>query len=482
MTYQEATDYLNRFVNYEQKLSYNYRQSLKLERVADFLKRLGSPQQGLNCLHIAGSKGKGSTCAFLAYILKEAGFKVGLYTSPHLKDFRERIRLLNYTEAADYWQGEFEGMILEERLAQLVKEMKPAIDKYNSVSRYGSLSFFEIYTAIAFQYFKEEEADFVVLETGLGGRLDATNTARPVVCGITPISLEHTQKLGSTLAEIATEKAGIIKKGLRTAVVSAPQKKEVREVIRQRCKDAGVGLLEVGRDILYERVGFATLDAGGSRKFKEGVQRFSLKGVREEYAGLEIKLLGRHQVVNACVSVGIVEQLKGQGISVSDEAVRKGLLNSVWPGRCEIVFESPYIVLDGAQNRASCRALKEAIREHFRFRRLILILGASQDKDIKGIVGELKDMASEFILTRSRNVRATRPEEFQRYLDSDKVPIVTHSVEEAIEAALSLAEKDDLVLISGSLFVVAEAREFVKRKRLFSITYKNSPQRYAEYV
>ena len=214
MTYPETTRYLESFINYEKIPAYPYKESLKLERIKNFLAAIDNPQNALKCIHIAGTKGKGSTCAFVAYILRAAGYKVGLYTSPHLSDFRERIRILSYQSSAFSSQPvvDFEGMISKNELTGLVEKLKPEIEKYNKNSKYGPLSFFEVYTTLAFIYFKEKKVDFAVLETGLGGRLDATNVVEPLVAAITPISYEHTQKLGVTLREIAAEKAGIIKR------------------------------------------------------------------------------------------------------------------------------------------------------------------------------------------------------------------------------------------------------------------------------
>ncbi len=207
MTFPDAIKYLESFINYEKISAWPYQESLKLKRIQGFLKRIGNPHNGLSYIHIAGSKGKGSTCAFIAYILREAGFKVGLYTSPHLSDFRERIRVLLPLASSLNPGSDFEGMIAKKDLVRIIQQLKPEIEEYNRMSKYGGLSFFEVYTVLAFSYFKEKKVDFVVLETGMGGRLDATNVVTPAVCVISPISYEHTQKLGKTLTKIATEKS-----------------------------------------------------------------------------------------------------------------------------------------------------------------------------------------------------------------------------------------------------------------------------------
>ena len=247
MSYPEVISYLESFINYEKIPSYPYKESLKLERISGFLEIIGNPQLTLKYLHIAGTKGKGSTCAFLTYILRQAGYKAGLYTSPHLSDFRERIRILvpGPNKASD-----FEGMVSKERLASIAERLKPAIDSYNKNSAYGPLTFFEVYTAIALVYFEEQNVDFAVLETGLGGRLDATNVVNSLICAITPISYEHADKLGSTLREIAAEKAGIIK-SKSSIIVTALQEEEAMRVIEDKCRETGSKLLKIGEDITY---------------------------------------------------------------------------------------------------------------------------------------------------------------------------------------------------------------------------------------
>ena len=440
MTYPEAILYLESFVNYEKIPAYPYKESLKQERLKDFLKIIDNPQDCLRIIHIAGTKGKGSTCVFIAYILRQAGYKVGLYTSPHLSDFRERIRILSLNTQHATRNSEFEGMISEDELTSLVEKLKSQIDNFNKSSQYGPLSFFEVYTALAFVYFKEQNVDFAVLETGLGGRLDATNVVNALVCTITPLSYEHTDKLGNTLEEIAREKAGIIKRR-RAIVISAPQEKEAMEVIRNRCKEVDANLHEVNKDIFYE-------------KARKG---FNLLGIFGEYPNLEIKLLGEHQLINASVAVGVIEALRYNDIIVDIDSIRQGLYSALWPGRCEVVSKNPFIVLDGAQNIASTKALKKTIKDNFKYRKLILILGISKDKDIKGICSELNDLAYEIILTKSNNPRATEPEILAKYFKGKKT-YITNNIKEAKTKALSIARKEDLILVTGSLFVVGEFR------------------------
>ncbi|MDP2906133.1 MAG: folylpolyglutamate synthase/dihydrofolate synthase family protein [Candidatus Omnitrophota bacterium] len=488
MAYPQTIRYLESFVNYEKKTDYSYKGSLKLERLRDFLRIIGDPQDELRCIHVAGTKGKGSTCAFTAYILRAAGFKVGLYTSPHLTDFRERIRILSRSSfvvrlpraTCNEWsrtksrgrpsREDFEGMISKKELSALVTRLRPGIDRYNRRWQYGPLTFFEVCTALAFVYFLQKKVDFAVLETGLGGRLDATNTAHPLVTAITPISYEHTQMLGKTLAKIAREKAGIIKRrpssvyperpvmsGVELSrgvvrrpliVISAPQKEEAARVIRKKCRKERAQLREVGRDIKI--------------KIGEG-SRFKVQGLEREYAGLRTRLLGRHQVVNAAVAVGIVEALKNYGIKIGAGAIKAGLNKTVWPGRCEVIHRRPWVILDGAQNAASAETIKDALRRNFSFKLLFLILGVSNDKDIQGICRQVCPIADKIILTRSTNPRAAKIADMERVIrslipGSGKDIIRTENTGEAIDIARALAGKQDLILATGSLFVVGEIR------------------------
>jgi dihydrofolate synthase/folylpolyglutamate synthase len=443
MNYPAVKKYLDSLANYEKNINYSYPETLKLRRIQDFLALIGNPQDTLRVIHVAGTKGKGSTCALVAYILREAGFRAGLYTSPHLNDFRERIRILQPFPGSPRRQAkDFEGMIPRIKLAGLVEELKPAVNKYNRYSKYGRLSFFEVYTALAFLYFKRQQADFVVLETGLGGRLDATNAADSLVCGITPLSFEHIDKLGKTLAKIAAEKAGIIKQR-GAVVISAPQAKAAREVIRNQCKKFQAKLYEVGRQIKYS-------DSG---------RRLSIRGFKNNYKNLYLNLPGAHQAVNAALAIGLVEGLSFYGFNVAPGVIRQGLKNALWPGRCELIQKNPLIVLDGAQNAASAQVLSKAIEDNFKYRRLILVLGISADKDIPGICKQLGPLASEVILTRAATPRAADPAKLAANFTGFKRKLyLTQSVKKAQLLAGSLAGKGDLILVTGSLFVVGEFR------------------------
>ncbi len=444
MTYPAIKQYLNSLANYEKNTSYSYQKALKLQRLRNFLKILGDPQKSLRIIHVAGSKGKGSTCAMVAYILREAGFRVGLYTSPHLKDFRERVRILcPYSGASAKKYADFEGMISRGVLTDLVQELKLRINKYNCNLRQGQLSFFEVYTALAFLYFKRSQVDFVVLETGMGGRLDATNTADALVCGISSLSFEHVQKLGKTLSKIAAEKAGIIKKK-GAIVISAPQALKAQKIIRKRCKIFQARLYEVGKQIQYS----------GSQK------KLEIKGIKNNYQNLQLNLFGQHQLINAAVAVGLVEGLSFYGVDIAPRAIRAGLGNTIWPGRCELIQSSPLTILDGAQNLASAQALKKTIQDNFKYRELILVLGISSDKDIQGICKTLNPLADKIILTRASTARAADPAELAGYCN--KKLYLTQSVKEAKLLARSLADRRDLILVTGSLFVVGEFRDAAK--------------------
>ncbi|MFH1655226.1 MAG: folylpolyglutamate synthase/dihydrofolate synthase family protein [Candidatus Omnitrophota bacterium] len=446
MTFQEAQGYLNSFIDYEKLTDFSYQQSFKVERIKKLLSILDNPQEKIKFIHIAGTKGKGSTCAFIAYILRRAGFKTGLYTSPHLGSFRERIRILSSEN--NFEDKDFEGSISEPDICKYVEKLKIAIEKFIQQNKNEELSFFEVYTALALLYFKEKNVDFAVLETGIGGRLDATNVVDALVCGITPISFEHTQRLGKTLTAIAKEKAGIIK-NKNQIVVSASQPEEALNVIKERCKEFDAKLYLLNKDIFFEEI---SSDING--------QVFNCFDSFSEYTYLRTGLLGNHQLINAATAIGIVDSLRLHSIIVSADAIKKGLDDTIWPGRFEIINRNSFVILDGAQNIASAKELKETINKYFGSKKVILVLGISQDKDIKGICKELEPISKTIILTKADHPRALVPEKMKEFFGKNKEIKMTSSVKEALELSKSIQEKTDIILVTGSLFVVGEARNY----------------------
>jgi len=431
MNYAAALDFLLSRTDYERWPGFNYASRFDLRRMEALLQRLDNPHLSTKAVHIAGSKGKGSTSAMIAAGLQAAGYKTGLYTSPHLVTLRERIQV--------------DGKpILKRELESLVARMRPHVEAVDHDKTYGELSTFELLTAAAFMQFQQKAVDFQVLETGLGGRLDATNVITPEVCIITSISLDHTEVLGDTLARIAAEKAGIIKPG--RPVVSSAQAEEAAQVIREACQKKGARLISVGSDIVWRK-----LDSNLSG------QSLEVQGLKGSYR-ITIPLLGAHQLQNAAAAVGALEVL-----GVPRKSIEAGLAKTDWPGRLQILRRRPLLVVDGAHNRDSASKLKEALKEYFHFDRLILIIGTSADKDVSGIIEELAPLANTVIVTRSRHPRATKPEilagEFARLgVQAERAEDVARAVAEA----QGKAGRGDLICATGSLFLVAEVIEYVK--------------------
>ena len=457
MSDKEAQEYLNSFINYEYYLQKLSPGSFHLNRIRALLNLLGNPQETLNFIHIAGSKGKGSTASLTANILKEAGYRAGLYTSPHFFSLNERIRLLSLTKQGSGRREMFSDSISDKKLNVILQKIKPCLEKMRSTRKWGDLTFFEVLTALAIFYFFEEKVDWVVLETGLGGRLDATNVVSAKVCALTPISLEHTQILGGTLAKIAVEKAAIIKNE-DSKVVVAPQGKEVRRVIEKRCKEFKIKPMWVGKEIQYQLK---------SRSLQEQIFDIVDFNQGERYCDLKLSLLGDHQLVNASTAVGIILSLKASGVKIQQEAVYRGLKNNFWPGRFEIVKQNPCVILDGAHNGASAKSLVETIRAFFPKKKVIVVLGVSLDKNKKDIADELNKIGSLIILTKADHPRAGMwaSKEVQEYFPAKRFS-VTETVSQAVKLAYAQTKKEDIILITGSLFVAAEARKYIEKIKI----------------
>ena len=428
MTYKQALAYLYDLERFGIKLG--------LKRMKRLLELLGNPDHGLKAIHIAGTNGKGSTTVFISSILKEAGFKVGTYTSPHLTDFRERIAI--------------DGVLIpQEKVVQLLADVKPQIKKISADSEFGHPTFFEVVTAMAFTYFFEEKVDFAVLEVGLGGRLDATNVVEPLVSVITNSDYDHMDRLGSEITSIASEHAGIIKK--ESLVITAAQG-EALTVIKKACQRQKARLYQVGKDIRYE-----SLESDW-----EG-QSFNVRGIFSEFDNLKISLLGRHQLINACCAIGAVKLLTFHNTQISEESIRRGLEKTCWPGRLEIVRQTPLIVLDGAHNHPAAKQLKETLLEYLKKKeRLILVIGILKDKEIEKIVKELVPLAFKVLVTAPKTSRAASPEDiYKAAVKYNRNVTIAAEVEAAVRQALTGAEKDDIICVTGSLCTVREAREFL---------------------
>ncbi|MBN1794283.1 MAG: bifunctional folylpolyglutamate synthase/dihydrofolate synthase [Candidatus Omnitrophica bacterium] len=454
MTYQEASQFLFSLIDYETIPGAQFYRGLKLERVKHLLRALGDPHYDLRCIHIAGTKGKGSVAAMLAYVLAAGAQRVGLFTSPHLYSFRERIRILDsdvlgLSYGHDGSRTLFEGMISEEDFAGIIGRVQEKITLLD-IRKFGKVTFFEVLTAAALLYFKEKKVDYAVLETGVGGRLDATNLVYPLVSVITGISFDHMHLLGETIEEIAAEKAGIIKP--KTYVVIQPQLQPARSVLIERCRALGAFPVEVGIDIVYKE-----------EEVSKTYQAFSAKGALGGYERFRIPLIGRHQLINAATVLAVIDALRLYNLSIYSEAIAEGFSFVKWPVRAEIVSRAPHTILDGAQNAASMQALFDTIERHFggEHKRLTVIIGLSKEKDVRRIAEVLSRYPCSCIVTRAHHPRAMDPEDLRGLLEERRIlTTVFPAPEEAIGYALNEAEPGTIIVITGSLFLAAEARTY----------------------
>jgi dihydrofolate synthase / folylpolyglutamate synthase len=429
-SYNEALDYLYSFVDYSLKhASELAKADFNLDRMFALMESLGSPQDQYPIIHVAGTKGKGSTSALCASALRAAGYSVGLYTSPHLEDYVERIQI-NGTP------------ISHEQLVELVEEIKPHVAKIEK------LTTFEITTALAFMAFAKYRVNAAVFEVGLGGRLDATNIVVPKVSIITSLSYDHMAVLGNTLTLIAGEKAGIIKVGV--PVVSSPQKDEALNVLKRVAVLKGSALTLVGRDVKFELIE-SSLDG----------QRLKVESQWSKVE-LQIPLLGLHQVENAATAYAA---LKTSGIPISDEQIQKGFSQVQWRARFEIVRRAPPVIFDAAHNQDSFEKLRETLDVCFPDKKVYLIFGASEDKNIPGMFAELKSKIRKIIITRADHPRALEVERIQELADQAGLESETATpVKAALTRALELSSTDgSIVLSAGSMFVTAEVMSAWKR-------------------
>ncbi|MEZ0397177.1 MAG: folylpolyglutamate synthase/dihydrofolate synthase family protein [Anaerolineales bacterium] len=426
--YNRTLDYLYSFVDYSlKKASELARAHFDLARMFALLEELGNPQRAYPIIHVAGTKGKGSTCALTAAALMAAGYRTGLYTSPHLQDFVERIQVNGQP-------------ISHAGLVALVEQIRPAVAKI------PALTTFEITTALGFLYFAQQNVDAAVIEVGLGGRLDATNVVVPRVSVITSLSYDHMAVLGNTLTQIAGEKAGIIKPGV--PVVSAPQQDEALAVLERVAAERGAPLLLVGREVTFA-AGEHSLDG-------QTLSIVSRSSKDAQPLSLRIPLLGAHQVVNAATAYAA---LQASGLSIGDDAIRRGFASVQWPCRFEIVRREPPVVLDSAHNADSFEKLAQTLDQVFPGWPVTLIFGVSEDKDVSAMLGALGKRLAFVAATRAAHPRALEPQKIVALAHSLGIPgEVVEPVEAALERALEQAGENCLVLSAGSMFVTAEVK------------------------
>lgn len=422
MRYQDAIDYIHN--------TYKFGVKLGLDNIRRLLEYMDNPQEKLKIIHVAGTNGKGSTCSFINSILIDAGYKVGLYTSPYLEEFEERMRINNEN-------------IPKEKLTNYVEYIKPIIDKMISEG-YNHPTEFEVITAIAFKYFYDEKVDFVVLEVGLGGRYDATNVInKPLVSVITTIDFDHMDKLGDTISKIAFEKAGIIKQD--GIVVSFYQRDEALKVIKEIC------------DLKNATLTVMNADDVKINESNSVHQIFDYKN----YKNLEIRIIGKHQIYNSVLAVMAIDKLKSYGINIDIDTIKKGLNEAKWPGRIEVINRSPLIVIDGAHNPQGMKVLKDALKL-FTYKKLILVVGMLKDKDTSNMIKLITPEADYVITTMPISERAYTAEELSEKISSTNV-LHFDNIDDATDMALKMAHQDDMVLFCGSLYMIGHVRTYLRK-------------------
>lgn len=437
MTYAEAVAYLESLVDFE-KLGFrrHFADTVSLDTIRALLENLGQPQRGLPCVHIAGTKGKGSTGAILESILAAAGYNVGLFTSPHLVSFRERIRI-------------GQQMASENDIIWAVERVQPAIESLRRNAMLNPSTFFEAYTAMAYLLFRKYNVDVAIMEAGLGGRLDATNTCEPLACAITTLGMDHTEILGDTIEQIAREKAGILKPGV--SAVLAPQAPPAEAVLR-----------DVGNS-----VGAPVRSAPAVTSCPQPPWMHVTAELSSGPLSVQLALFGEHQAINCSVALGLVEILKEQGYLISEEAIIQGCRDVVWPGRLQIFSRSPWIVLDVAHNEAAAQALVRALPQMLSYERLIAVIGISAEKDATAFCRVLAPYVDVAILTQAQISRALAAEKLAEASRGFwRQFLIASDVSLALSGARAQASPQDCILITGSFYIVGEALELLSRAKL----------------
>lgn len=430
MNYKEAMEYIKEVGNFGS----NY----GLERTERILELLGNPHKKIKCIHIAGTNGKGSTTAILNSILIEEGFRVGMYTSPFLEEFEERIQINKKN-------------IKKDELASTIEIIKKAVDKVIEEG-YSHPTEFEIITCLMFEYFYKNKVDYALIEVGLGGRLDSTNVINPVLTIITSIGLDHMNLLGNTIEEIAREKGGIIKPNV--PLILYPQKKSVKEELLSIAKE------KKSKVYIVDEKDAKLININK----KEFYQEIEIKGFLKKYK-VELRLLGKHQILNCQVAINAVEVLsKIEGFNIKN--IEKGISNAKWIGRLEVLKEKPLVVIDGAHNIQGIKMLKNNILEYFNYNNMYLLIGILSDKQVDDMINEIVPLSKKVIALTPHSHRAELASELKLHIEKvNKNVLSFENYEDGLEEVLKDAKEDDLVLVTGSLYMIGDIRKIINKKK-----------------
>lgn len=430
--YSQALDYIYSFVDYSLTRNLRYSpEKFDLKRMNKFLELMDNPQNNFKVVHVAGTKGKGSTAAMITSILSESGYKTGFYSSPHMIDFCERIRIDN-------------RLITHKEITDYVNQFR------HVVTEVPELTTFEIITGIAFKYFSDQKVDFGIIEVGMGGRFDATNVVIPVVSVITPISFDHTNVLGKTLKKIAFEKAGIIKENI-PVIISKQKSTPLGEI--ERIAQIKKSKMIYAPDLYQAKMNCYSLEG----------QSFTITKNKDRLTNISIPLLGDHQIDNAITAYACIEELKNQGILIDLKSILKGFKNIYWPGRFEIINQKPLIIIDGAHNLDSFRKLVETIKKYLPDKNIILIFGASEDKAVESMLKVFQPLIRTLIITRSEHPRAMELDKLAgiaKILNTQN--IVVKDIKNAIGEALAHSDDSTAIIASGSIFIAGAVKENIK--------------------
>ena len=450
MNYDEAKEYIKNTAKFGSKLG--------LDRTEKILELLGNPHRKLKCIHIAGTNGKGSTTAMVTKVLVEAGYRVGSYISPFIEEFEERMQINNKN-------------ISKGDLSDIVTEVSKAVEKVVELG-HGNPTEFEIITCAGFLYFYKNNIDFSVIEVGLGGRLDSTNVIVPILSIITSISLDHTLILGDTIDKIAYEKAGIIKEGI--PVVIFPQQKQSEEVIERICREKKCKLIKVSNDsAVYlgkenlKYIASTLIEGNVYTDSKSITQKIKVQTSSNDYI-IDLALLGKHQLLNCSVAVHAIEELIGQGTMITREDVITGLGKVVWPARLEVMHKKPLVVIDGAHNIDGIEKLTQSIDMYFNYNKIILILGILADKQVEEMIKTIVPKVNRVITVTPNSARAELAEELKVQVEKYTTNCeAIEDYEQAYKKALSYCSDEDLLLVSGSLYMVGDMRRIIRNKHSY---------------